>query len=88
VLLRDALAARGKIGIARVVISSKEHLAALKPQGELLVLELMHFAYELVDASEVRHPNAPPAGKRELDMGRLRSHGMLFAERNQLGWKK
>jgi DNA end-binding protein Ku len=31
VLLRDALAASGKIGIARVVISSKEHLAALKP---------------------------------------------------------
>jgi DNA end-binding protein Ku len=27
VLLRDALAASGKIGIARVVISSKEHLA-------------------------------------------------------------
>jgi DNA end-binding protein Ku len=71
VLLRDALAASGKIGIARVVISSKEHLAALKPQGELLVLELMHFADELVEASEVRHPNAPAAGKRELDMARL-----------------
>jgi DNA end-binding protein Ku len=65
------VAASGKIGIARAVISSKEHLAALKPQGELLVLELMHFADELVDAGEVRHPNAPPAGKRELDMARM-----------------
>jgi DNA end-binding protein Ku len=71
VLLRDALAASGKIGIARVVISSKEHLAAVKPQGDLLILELMHFADEIVDENEVRKPNAPAAGKKELEMARL-----------------
>lgn len=71
VLLRDALAASGKIGIARVVISTKEHLAALKPQGELLMLELMHFVDEIVPEEEVRHPNAPAAGKRELEMARM-----------------
>jgi hypothetical protein len=30
------------------------------------VLKLMHFADELVDAGEVRHPNALTAGKREM----------------------
>ena len=47
-LLRDALAESGKVAIASVVIRSREHLAAVKPHGEALVLELMHFADELI----------------------------------------
>lgn len=76
VLLRDALAAAGKIGIARVVISAREHLAALKPHGDLLILELMHFASEIVDEGEVRKPNAPAAGKKELEMARMLINSM------------
>ena len=45
-----------KVGIARVVIRSREHLAALKPNGEALVLELMHFADELVAQSDFDFP--------------------------------
>ena len=56
-LLRDALAKAGKVGIARVVIRSREHLAALKPQGEALVLEIMHFADELVDVGDLNIPS-------------------------------
>lgn len=48
-LLRDALVDAGKVAIARVVIRSREHLAAVKPNGAALVLELMHFADELVN---------------------------------------
>jgi DNA end-binding protein Ku len=50
--LREA----NKVGIARVVIRSREHLAALKPNGEALVLELMHFADELVAQSDFDFP--------------------------------
>jgi DNA end-binding protein Ku len=39
-----------------VVIRSREHLAALKPNGEALVLELMHFADELVEQSDFDFP--------------------------------
>src|SRR5688500_13491098 len=49
VLLREALEATGKIGIAKVVIKTREHLAAVKPQEHGLMLELMRFADELVD---------------------------------------
>ena len=38
VLLRDALAASGKIGIAKVVIKTRQHLAAIKPQRRGLML--------------------------------------------------
>jgi DNA end-binding protein Ku len=49
VLLRDALRASGKIAIAKVVIKTRQHLAAVKPQEKGLMLELMHFASELID---------------------------------------
>jgi DNA end-binding protein Ku len=55
-LLRDSLRAANKVGIARVVIRSREHLAALKPNGEALVLELMHYANELVDQDDFDFP--------------------------------
>ena len=55
-LLREALKKSGKVGISRVVIRSREHLAAVKPNGKALVLELMHFADELVDADEYDLP--------------------------------
>jgi DNA end-binding protein Ku len=55
-LLRDALKDAGKVAIARVVIRSREHLAAVKPNGEALVLELMHFSEELVEAGGFDFP--------------------------------
>ena len=47
-LLHKALSGTGKIGIAKVVISNREHLASVKPDGLFLVLELMHFANEIL----------------------------------------
>src|SRR5438309_9638427 len=47
-LLHKALSGTGKIGIARVVIAYREYLAAGKPDGWLLGLELMHFASEVL----------------------------------------
>jgi DNA end-binding protein Ku len=55
-LLRDALIESKKVAIATVVIRSREHLAAVKPNGEALVLELMHFADELVAQSGFEFP--------------------------------
>lgn len=57
-LLRDALASAGKVGVARVVIRTKEYLCALKPNGNALVLELMHFPDEIVSADEYDFPPA------------------------------
>jgi len=71
-LLRESLREAKKVGIARVVIRSREHLAALKPNGEALVLELMHYADELVEQSTFDFPelkeNVAPA---ELKVAKL-----------------
>ena len=67
VLLRDALVDAGKIAIAKVVIRTRQHLAAVKPQEKGLMLELMHFPKELMDVSEFNEPAESVSGKsREL----------------------
>ncbi len=68
VLLRDALVKSGKIAIAKVVIRSRQHLAAIKPQTVGLVLELMHFPKELIDVGEFKAPGEKTIGKAEMQM--------------------
>lgn len=68
VLLREALRASGKIAIAKVVIKTRQHLAAVKPQEKGLMLELMHFATELRDVDEFELPATKEVGKKELQM--------------------
>jgi DNA end-binding protein Ku len=68
VLLRDALVESGKIAIAKVVIRTRQHLAAVKPQKKGLMLELMHFPEELLDASEFKEPIEKAVGKAEMGM--------------------
>ncbi len=70
VLLRDALVESGKIAIARVVIRTRQHLAAVKPQKKGLMLELMHFPEELLDASEFKAPLEKAVGKAEMQMAK------------------
>ena len=56
VLLRESLARTGKIGIARVVIRTRESLCAVMPQGDALLLLMMRYPQELVDIEEYRIP--------------------------------
>lgn len=68
VLLRDSLAKTKKIAIAKVVIRARQHLAALKPQKDGLVLELMHFPDELIDVAEFKEPVERKVGAPEMRM--------------------
>ena len=69
-LLRDALKDSGKVGIAKVVIKTREYLAGVKPEDEVLVLELMHFADELADPARLHVPKKIEVGKREMNMAK------------------
>ena len=68
VLLRDALKSTEKIAIAKVVIKTRQHLAAVKPQGDGLMLELMHFPDEIVAADEFKTPAEKSVAKPEMQM--------------------
>jgi DNA end-binding protein Ku len=66
-LLRETMKKAGKAGIATVVIRTKQYLAAVVPEDEVLVLNTLRFADELKDPSELEIPSAKVTSK-ELDM--------------------
>jgi DNA end-binding protein Ku len=74
VLLRETLEKLGKVGIAKVVLRTREYLCAVRPQGDALVLLLMRFPKELIDVDEYALPSGKAAdyriSARELEMAR------------------
>ncbi|MGX7003484.1 non-homologous end joining protein Ku [Caballeronia sp. KNU42] len=71
-LLRDALKASGKVGIANVVLHNKQHLAALIPVGPALALNTLRWADEVREFDDFKFPdeNSKKAGvsPKELEM--------------------
>ena len=68
-LLRDVLADTGKVGIAKVAMRGRQHLAAVKANGPLLVLELMHFVKDITPVEEIKVPEGK-LGAREKEMAK------------------
>ena len=64
VLLRETLKTLGKAGVARVVIRTREHLAALMPEGDALMLILLRYPQELIDVEDYRIPEGKPSDYR------------------------
>lgn len=71
-LLLEALRDTSKVAIARVVLRSKEYLVAIRPAGEVLTMETMLFADELIPADRLDElPETDvKATERELSMAR------------------
>jgi DNA end-binding protein Ku len=71
-LLVTAMHDASKVAIARVVIRQKEQLVAIRPTGDILTMETMNFADEVIPHD--RFDEAPDAdvdtNKREVDMAR------------------
>ena len=57
-LLRDVMKKTGKVGVAKIVLRTRQHLAALMPQGPLLVLHTLRYPHELRDAATLDIPQA------------------------------
>jgi len=67
-LLREALRKAGKVGLAKIVIRSRQHLACVKPDGNGILLEMMRFADEVRSPEGLKLPPAEEARERELDL--------------------
>ncbi|MEN5203459.1 Ku protein [Stenotrophomonas sp. TWI700] len=57
VLLRETLRSTGKVGIARVVVRTREYLCAVMPHGDALVLMILRYPQELVDPEDYKLPS-------------------------------
>ncbi len=80
VLLREALDRTGRAGVAKVVLTTREHLALLVARGDALVLELLRFPYELRSTDELDLPghDLDDLGirDREIEMAETLIEGM------------
>lgn len=72
VLLREVLQRTGKVGVGRVVIRTREYLAAVMPHEEALLLMILRYAQEIVDPADYKLPEGGLAkwkiSTREVDM--------------------
>ncbi|MFI5257191.1 MAG: Ku protein [Gemmatimonadales bacterium] len=67
-LLREALANTEMVGIGKLTLRQKEHLVAVRPQGDALVLEIMRFEHELVDPDALQFPDTAQQNVRPQEL--------------------
>lgn len=79
VLLREALEKKNAVAIATFVLRTREHLCALMPVGDAIMLEVLRFGHELRKAKDMPLPSASEAsiGARELAMAEQLIEGMM-----------
>lgn len=78
-LLVEALKKTNKVAVAKVVIRNKMHLTCIMPKGEYLVLEMMRFGHEVLEADEVDYMkdiDRPKLNPKELKMAEELIDGM------------
>jgi DNA end-binding protein Ku len=79
-LLREALKRTRKVGIAKVVIRSREYLAAVVPQGDVLLLEILRYPHEIRSADDLEVPQGElkdlGVNDREVEMAERLVEGM------------
>jgi DNA end-binding protein Ku len=70
-LLREAIRESKRIGIGTFVLREAQHVAALTVVEQILVLTLMRYADELVDASDYPVPDSKAVHAKELQLARM-----------------
>jgi len=77
-LLRETLKRTRKVGIATVVIRTKQYLAAVIAQDDVILLDLLRYSHELRDAGDLDLPKGNQGlTERELDMAERLVQGMV-----------
>ena len=80
-LLRESLNSANKVAIARVVMRTKEYIAAVKPIGDALVLCLMNWASEIVPSDTLELPGTDEAlPDAEMKMAKMLIDTMTVEE--------
>jgi DNA end-binding protein Ku len=70
-VLREALRKSQKVAIARHVLGSREHLAAIKPSGDILILNQLRFSSEVREPEGLRVPEPGEASSSEVELALL-----------------
>jgi DNA end-binding protein Ku len=69
-LLLRAMQASEKVAVGRFVLRTREHLAAIRPGDDVLMLQTLFYADEIREAKAVRQPFVEEPPTRELELAR------------------
>jgi DNA end-binding protein Ku len=69
-LLRDALRETGKLGLGTIVLRQREHLGALEPVDDALVITTMRFAHEILSTKDLDVPSGNAWNEKEMKLAR------------------
>jgi len=78
-LLRESMRIAGVVGVARVVLHTKEHLAVLVPVGPALMLDTLRWAHDVRPWNELKLP-AESSKAAQLKEAELKMAGQLIAD--------
>ncbi len=65
-VIRDVIERTGRVAIGRVVLTSREHVIALEPRGNILMGLLLRYPYEIVDDKQISADTPPVKIAREM----------------------
>jgi len=71
-VVRDAMKDKGRVALARIVLTNREHVMAIEPMGKIMLGTILRYAYEVRDEKELSRGVASP--KISKDMLSLASH--------------
>jgi DNA end-binding protein Ku len=71
-VIRDAMKDKGRVALARIVLTNREHVMAIEPMGKIVLGTILRYDYEVRDVKEVARSIASPRIAKE--MLKLASH--------------
>jgi DNA end-binding protein Ku len=90
-LLRTTLEKSGRVGIAKIVLRTRQSLACLMPWDAVLLLEILRFPDEVRGTSELKVPGKAAVPARELELAQKlvsQMSGRFDPEKYRDDWKE
>lgn len=71
-MIRDAMKDKGRVALARIVLTNREHVMAIEPMGKILLGTILRYDYEVRDEKELAR--SVPSPRIPKEMLKLASH--------------
>jgi DNA end-binding protein Ku len=65
-VIRDAMKNKGRVALARIVLTNREHIMAIQPFGKIMLGTILRYDYEVRDAKQLSRGVATPKVPKEM----------------------
>ena len=65
-VIRDAMKDKGRVALAKIVLTNREHIMAIEPMGKILLGTLLRYDYEVRDQKELARSVPSPRIPKEM----------------------